>query len=251
MMRISRILVILALLTAAPGRAETLYLDRGGAGDLKVHVIGGLIANSYLVETSEGLFLIDTGAPGNEKKILREMSRAGRSDLKLIYITHAHFDHYGSAYELRRKTGAPIAVHQKDAGYMSRGETPLKNVRSLGILGKLLFPLVDLFWQTKATPPDILVKEGDSFEPMGLTAVVLHMPGHTPGSSGLLVEGKYIFAGDLFTSRPWLRLQSYFADDWNDIARSFERLKALQPDLVFPGHGRPVRGDELSGIEYD
>ncbi|MBW2038815.1 MAG: MBL fold metallo-hydrolase [Deltaproteobacteria bacterium] len=223
-----------------------MYLD-----DLKLHIIGDLLTKSYLVETPNGLFLIDTGASGNEPRIFRKMDQINRNDLKLIYITHAHFDHYGSAQALQQKTGAPIAVHRSDAGYMSRGETPLEKVRSWGRLGKRFLPIAKMFWSTKETEADILVEEGHSFESLGLNAVVLHMPGHTPGSTCLLLEGKYAFVGDLVISQPWLHVQNYYADNWDDVVRSFERLKKLSPRVVFPGHGRPINGDKLDKIKYD
>jgi glyoxylase-like metal-dependent hydrolase (beta-lactamase superfamily II) len=49
------------------------------------------------------------------------MKELGRTDLKAIWITHAHYDHYGSAATLRRATGARIGVHPADANYLVRG----------------------------------------------------------------------------------------------------------------------------------
>ena len=215
---------------------------------LKIHLIKSLMSQAYLIESPDGLVLVDTGGPGNASKILGKMKDIGRADLRLILITHGHFDHYGSAGVLRRRTGAPIAVHRADAEAMAEGETRLGEVRSWGRLGKALLPVARLIWRTEGTPADMLVDEGFSLEAFGIQAKILHMPGHTPGSIGLVVEGRYVFAGDLLSSRPRLHPQSYYASDWDQVARSLERLKKMDPSMVFPGHGRPVRGDELEGL---
>jgi hypothetical protein len=60
-----------------------------------VHLIPGIIANSYLIIETQGLTLIDAGLPGSHKKILRYMTSLGYAPkgLKRIIITHADFDH--------------------------------------------------------------------------------------------------------------------------------------------------------------
>jgi glyoxylase-like metal-dependent hydrolase (beta-lactamase superfamily II) len=83
---------------------------------IQVHPLKlGFFFQAYLIETPDGLFLVDCGMPGHEKTILRAMQRLGRQDLKLIFITHAHVDHAGSAAALKRLTGVQVAVHRLDA----------------------------------------------------------------------------------------------------------------------------------------
>ena len=64
------------------------------------------LAQAYLVAGEAGMILIDAGSPGHARKVLRQMQALGRTDLRLIYITHAHLDHYGSATALKCITGA-------------------------------------------------------------------------------------------------------------------------------------------------
>ncbi len=76
--------------------------------------------------------------------------------------------------------------------------------------------------------------------------MILHTPGHTPGSSCLIVEGRIAFAGDIVSSLGEPHVHLSFADDWAQMPRSLARLQALQPELVYPGHGpRPLSGAEL------
>jgi glyoxylase-like metal-dependent hydrolase (beta-lactamase superfamily II) len=216
---------------------------------VRVHSIQAGMSRAYLIEDEAGLMLVDAGSPGHEQKILDVMHTLGRTDLKLIVITHAHFDHYGSAAALRRITGAPIAIHAADSEAMAQGRTPLGSVRSWGIFGKLLLPLGEQIWPPENTPADLVFEDGYRFDEFGIDAVAIHTPGHTPGSSTVLIENTLAYVGDLISSRPWLFAQRYYADDWSQIPTSVARLIELNPAWIFPGHGRPVRGERLLKLQ--
>ena len=75
-----------------------------------VHLIPNIVANPYLIMDPDGLTLIDTGLPGNHKKILNYMTGLGYSpsDLTRIIITHADMDHIGSLSALKKASGARV-----------------------------------------------------------------------------------------------------------------------------------------------
>jgi glyoxylase-like metal-dependent hydrolase (beta-lactamase superfamily II) len=217
---------------------------------LNVHEFRVGVNHSYLIESEDGIVLVDTGYRGNEHSILRRLHTLGRDDLRLIYITHAHLDHYGSAAALRRLTGAPIAVHREDAEAMTRGDTPLGVVRSWGRLMKMAMPLVERYLRPEPTVADILFEGGESLEEYGINGVVLHTPGHTPGSTTLLVDGRLAFVGDLASTRMRPHAQWFYATDWTALGKSIERLQGLNPEWVYTGHGeRPMTGDAFQKIK--
>lgn len=198
----------------------------------------GLRARAYLLESERGLFLIDAGSPGYEGVPLDFMRSLGREDLKLIFITHAHLDHYGSAAALRRSTGADVVIHREDSIFMTRGETPLGSVRGRGYLVKTLFPLITKLVKLEPTPPDLLLEDGDLLKDYGLDGCVVHTPGHTPGSSCLFIERRRLaFSGDLVTNSGLPRVQRFYAHDWSKISGSLAHLQALKPHWTYPGHG--------------
>jgi hydroxyacylglutathione hydrolase len=216
---------------------------------LRIHSLTLGMAQAYLIESSEGLVLLDAGSPGHEQKVINKMGELERSDLRLIFITHAHLDHYGSAAALRRLTGAPIAIHGADSEAMANGETHLGRARGRGRLLPPVFSLVQRFIKTEPTSPDIVISDGDSIEKYGLAARLLHTPGHTVGSSSLIVGEKIAFVGDLMTNRDRPRLQRLYAQDWSGLAESLDRLKKLDPSLVYPGHGKkPISNMELHSL---
>ena len=77
-----------------------------------IHVVRGLV-NIYIVETTDGCAVIDTGFPGSTSKIIRAVTAIGRkpSDVRHILVSHAHPDHMGSAGSLKRETGAAVWAH--------------------------------------------------------------------------------------------------------------------------------------------
>lgn len=87
--------------------------------------------------------------------------------------------------------------------------------------------------------PDILLKEGDRIE--GLTCI--HLPGHTPGSIGLMDEGSMcLFAGDIFRSDGKILEAgpAAFSLDLVSELESIRKLSGLDFDLLLTGHGAPL-----------
>lgn len=224
-------------------------LDIGG--NVKIHRLNMLVSNAFLIETDAGVTLIDAGLPMQEGIVLRALKRIDRADdLKLIYITHAHVDHYGSAAALRTATGAPIAVHKGDAVTMAAGASPLGQIRDLEWVNKWTLPLIERALAVlPATEPDIIVEDGDRLDEFGLDAYVLYTPGHTLGSSTLIVGDSVAFAGDLVSATGTPHAQNSYAFSWRRSAESLARLQALEPALTFAGHGAaPITPEELAAL---
>jgi len=214
-----------------------------------VHPLACGYGYCFLLEDPHGLYLIDTGTPDREAVVLTKMKELGRTDLKVIWITHAHIDHYGSAAALRRLTGTPIGVHPADAGTMASGQSPLGVSREWGFIYYLAQPILQLMRPIKATPPDFTLEDGDTLESYGLNASILHTPGHMPGHTCVLLEDGTAFAADLIARSPRLGLQFLMATDWSQLPASLAKLKAARPEIVYTGHSRiPISGADLQMI---
>jgi glyoxylase-like metal-dependent hydrolase (beta-lactamase superfamily II) len=216
----------------------------------QVHSLRLGLGRAYLLEFPKGMILVDCGSPGQERKVIHALHRLGRSDLRLIFITHAHLDHYGSAAALRRISGAPVAIHRLDAAAMARAQTNVGKARSFGRLIRLAIPLAESLLNPEPLQADLLVDDGDDLGIADLQARVLHVPGHTAGSTSLIVQDRLAFAGDLILTTGYPRFQKFFAQDWSLIPSSVRRLQALHPEWVYPGHGKSaLHGDELQKLE--
>jgi glyoxylase-like metal-dependent hydrolase (beta-lactamase superfamily II) len=114
---------------------------------------------------------------------------------------------------------------------------------------KLLLPLIEDIYKSKPISPDFLIDDGESFERIGIKATCIHTPGHTAGSCSLFFESGDIFVGDLISSTGNPHIQRYFAINWSDVSKSVVKVKNLNPNRIFPGHGTYViNGEELASL---
>lgn len=194
--------------------------------------------------------MVDTGAPKSENKILRKFKELNRFDLKLIFLTHAHIDHYGCANSLRKVTGARIAIHHADENDLAAGNTNLGYTRGRGKFIGRIFPLIEKVLNPVPTPADILLQDGDELTEFGFEGRILYTPGHTIGSSSLILQNNYAFVGDLLSSNGKPHIQRYFAQDWSQIPESVKVLQAINPEWVYTGHGKnPISNAALQALE--
>lgn len=85
---------------------------------------------------------------------------------------------------------------------------------------------------------DWYLKEGESLSNYALEATVLHLPGHSKGAIGILTAASDRFCGDLLGNIRKPELWSLM-DDPVAAQSSITRLKGLNINTVYPGHGKP------------
>ena len=195
--------------------------------------------NCYLIETDTGYVLIDTGSSNKRTDLEKELISAGckRGSLKLIVITHGDFDHAGNAAYLRTKFGTKIAVHYDDSGMVERGDM-FWNRKKGNILIRMIAPILFGFGKSARFKPDLYIEDGYDLAGYGFDAKVLHIPGHSKGSIGILTAAGDLFCGDLLINNNKPVLNSIM-DDSSAANASIEKLKSLEINTVYPGHGKP------------
>jgi hydroxyacylglutathione hydrolase len=194
--------------------------------------------NCYLVRTGDGFILIDTGRTSKRGAIEKQLESAGcqPGNLTLIVLTHGDFDHSGNAAYLRKKFGTQVAMHKADSGMVERGDM-LWNRNKRNILIRIIFKLFFRLSISDRFKPDVYIDEGYDFSGYGFDAKVLDIPGHSQGSIGILTASGDLFCGDLLANIAKPDVWSII-DDSVAAHASVEKLKRLQINTVYPGHGQ-------------
>ncbi|HPP07110.1 MAG TPA: MBL fold metallo-hydrolase, partial [Syntrophorhabdaceae bacterium] len=131
----------------------------------------------YLINLDE-LIMIDTGAGDSVDIIVKNIEKIGLDPKRLskIILTHCHIDHVGGADELRKRFGARIIMHKKDADVVEKGDKRMTAAYWYGV-------------DFKPMPVDVKIENPEEVIEIGDHRIVcLHTPGHTPGSISVYID---------------------------------------------------------------
>lgn len=175
-----------------------------------------------MIDEESGEFvLIDPSPTGAAFLEFLEKRELKKENLKYILLTHGHFDHITGADEIRDASGAPLAVHEADADFLTTDKNAYK-----------YFFREDLIMR----PAEIILRDGDVLY-LGKNEIrVMHTPGHTEGSVCFFV-GDNIYTGDTLFDRSIGRTD-LVGGSQAKLEDSLRKLIALDRDYnIYPGHG--------------
>lgn len=182
-------------------------------------IVGEMGNNNYLfIDNNEAALIDCTGLIPELDSVLKE----NNATLTSILLTHAHFDHIGGVKKLQEKTGAKVYLHEDDKEVLE-GTNPF--LQSVGM------PSVDI------PEIDVWMKEGDKIKIGDSELTVIHLPGHTPGGVGFLIDNM-IFSGDtLFLNS--IGRTDLPGGDFSELKSSIENKLFTLDDrtIVYTGHG--------------
>lgn len=214
-----------------------------------LHRIGNDIVAVYLIDTPEGVTVIDAGLAGHFGELATELGSMGRTldDVKGVILTHGDGDHVGFAERLRREHGVPVYIHEGDAARAKGGPKPKNAKQSLKLgpmLGFLAYSLRKGGMRTSWLTDVVTVRGGETLDLPGAPRIIA-LPGHSEGSIAVHVPAvDAVFVGDGLTTRHVLtgRTGPQPAPFTDDPAQALASLRALVPTgatWVLPGHGAP------------
>jgi glyoxylase-like metal-dependent hydrolase (beta-lactamase superfamily II) len=222
--------------------------------------------NAYIIEEENGILLFDPGLGTRQSQaaLAEGLTLTGHrfDEVRRIILSHGHIDHFGAASWVLEQTGRaiPSHIHSADAAKVlqSGADFPVLLTRNGSYLSRLGLPLrlleeivssmgrdAELGRRLAGVTPLV---PGDTFRCRHVTLEVHHMPGHTPGLCCLYErDHRLLFSADHLlehvSPNPLIELGhegepslfkplvSYF--------ESIERVRALEVDLVLPGHAAP------------
>ncbi len=212
--------------------------------EYRLHRIFLVNVSVYLLFKPGEAILVDSGNLGSEVKIIQEMTRLGLhpTNLKLLILTHAHYDHAGSARRLKELTGCRIMIHRSEASRLEAGFTPIPagtrwKAKVLVAVGRIF---AKRLMKYPPATPDILVEESARLVEFGFPGRVIHTPGHTHGSMVVLMERGEMLAGDTLFGIPGKRIFPPFAEDPSGLLNSWKMISEMEVLTFYPGHGRSI-----------
>lgn len=216
------------------------------------YVSGQTWVSCYLIDTGDGLILIDTAIPESLYLMVDSICQLGfkLTDIKKILLSHAHFDHCGAAAAMKKLTGAEL--------YMSKEDTEFY----------------------KACPEETLVLDPDSHpqyfevdkyysddEPITLGNISIRTiltPGHTIGCTSFLWDVKNPANGETYVvgmhggvgantmNDDYYSTSKYLTPDLRDrFISDADKLKKIHVDIALPSHPNQIEIVDRAGQYTD
>ena len=207
-----------------------------------IYCINAGASNVYLVENGEKSILVDAGDKNKAQKILDEINKIGLEpgSVAAIIITHAHYDHVGSLPELKERTGAKVIAHETDKDSLLAGFTGLPEGTNLFF--RFIIGLARTFLKNHGTfdpvEPDLLINDKYDLSEFEMNGFIQPTPGHTAGSLSLILEDKHAIIGDTAFNVRGKSVYPPFANNEEDLIRSWEILLDTGVEYLWPGHGK-------------
>ncbi len=192
----------------------------------EIHQLGGTMYDStiYYLD-SEKPILIDAGTGfHNEDTIAKLRSFKSSNKLERLILTHNHADHSGGAKSISDEFSLKIYAHKADGEPLVEGNGNITGATMFGFNQAKL----EVNW----------LDDGDKIDCGDFKLMVLHTPGHSPGSITLYEpESKTIFCGDLAFMDGGVGRWDLPGGDYKTLVKSYEKVLKLDLDNFYPGHG--------------
>ncbi len=182
-----------------------------------VYYVGAYQVCTHLVDTGDGLVIIDAGYQKCLYMVIDSIHRMGFDpfDIRYIISTHGHYDHVEANAPLRGLTGAKVVIGEKDAEAITE----------------------------KYGAPDITVADGDELKVGAKTFRFIHTPGHTIGCMSTFFEdtyqGKTLLVGSFGGAGANTLTRScgdYYEGCTDDYLASVDKLMKIPLDVFIANH---------------
>ena len=194
-----------------------------------LYFVGSHPASTHLIDTGDGLILIDPGYVDTLYLVIQNIWELGFNprDIKYIVVSHGHGDHMNGVKPLVELTGAKTFIGKEDLPKVIRPDTPT---------GGKIYPF----------QPDVLLSDGDEISLGNTTIRFVSTPGHTVGTMSMffdVTDGERTLRAGMHggvglntlnkdyltrTGEPFTHRDMYFA--------SLERLKSERVDVFIGNH---------------
>jgi metallo-beta-lactamase class B len=200
-----------------------------------VYYVGSQDLASYLITTPQGLILINSNLTSSVPQIKKNVEALGFhfNDVKILLISHGHWDHAAGSAEIKRLTGAKYMVMDADVPLVESGG---KDDFQYGAEAGSHFPV---------TKVDRVLHDGDEVKLGGVVMVAHKTPGHTKGCTTWTMKVRedtktynVVIVGSPNVNTGYRLVgNTAYPTIAQDYELTFRTLKALPCDVFLGAHG--------------
>ena len=209
-------------------------------------------SNAYLICSENGNILVDTGRESAYNQLQKNIAALNLKpeNIDLLILTHTHYDHCQNAFSIKEQVECKILMSEYEAAYSKSGFTPLP--KGTFAIARLIVNLGNRLGQSrfgyKSFIPDMLVT--DELDLTTFNVSIISTGGHSAGSISVIVDNEVAIVGDAMLGVFKESVFPPFADDTNEMVKSWGRLLETKCHTFLPGHGNAIKR-ELLQSEYD
>lgn len=186
--------------------------------------LGGYQTNCYiLTNDNKNAIVIDPGA--EPEKLIKHLNN-NNITVKMIALTHGHFDHVGAVTKLKEATKAPVYIHNADNEMLLNPDLVHPGLTS---------ELNRICGFETATADEFFV-DGEKYTVDDMEFEIMHVPGHTKGST-ILIFDDAMFTGDTIFEGTVGRADLYGGNS-SQLRDSAKRVASIEGEYTLhSGHG--------------
>ncbi len=218
---------------------EHVYLIASGNNGLSL--TSALDCNVYLIDSGDGLILVDAGSDFEFERMDEVVRADGFSltDVKKIVLTHYHADHAGAAWHIKELSGCEVYASELEAPFIVAGDTEQIGMNAC-IRAGFTYPEG---YEFKACPDVRPLYDGDIVSLGNVELTVFLAPGHSLQDLLLYgqIDGKLcLFTGDTIFPKGEILLQNLPDVSIYAYSQALERFRDLPVDAMYAGHREPI-----------
>ncbi len=213
------------------------------SGIIQLHVS---FTGPVIIKGENQYIMVDTGPEQKMNELLEQfrLHNIESEKIKLIILTHTHYDHTGNLQELKELTGAKVVVNRREAECLRTGLMPIPCGTSF--FSRMIVGIGDFLMPGYASPrpfeADIFVDYEFDLSPWGVKGKIIHTPGHTEGSQSVVI-GSHCIAGDCFFNVKGI-VYPPFANNQAQLLETWQKLFDMGIETIYPGHGPRFASDK-------
>lgn len=213
-----------------------------GGGKWSLGISNPLDCGIYLIETSDGCIMIDSGSALEPELIEKNIADAGHTmkDIKILVLTHYHGDHACGAKWIHDKSGCRVYSSEPERECIAAGDDVASSLapnRGKSYPADFVYP---------PCPCVEGLNDGDTVSLGDIVLTAHFVPGHS--LCDLVMHGKIgekdcLFSGDAIFAGGEVLLQSLYDVSILPYYEGIKKIAELHTDALFPGHGQFVLSD--------